>query len=70
MGTITGGEARVLLANKPVILLPLGSPEVYTSGVAKGDPLLSSAQTGARLTEQLTEICARFVQHFAERVPA
>jgi creatinine amidohydrolase len=44
--------------------------EVYTAGVAKGDPRLSSAETGAALTEQLTEIVARFVKHLAERTPA
>jgi creatinine amidohydrolase len=44
--------------------------EVYTLGVGKGDPKLSSAETGAALTEKLTEICARFVAHFAEKIHA
>lgn len=52
------------------VAMPNLYDEVYTQGVAKGDPRLSSAGTGAALTEQLTEICTRFVQHFAERVPA
>lgn len=50
--------------------MPQEYDEVYHSGVSKGDPRLSSAATGAALTEQLTEICARFVAHFAGRVKA
>jgi creatinine amidohydrolase len=41
--------------------------EVYNAGVASGDPTLSSAETGAALTEKLTEICARFVAHFSAK---
>jgi creatinine amidohydrolase len=48
--------------------LPNAYDEVYHQGVGKGDPHLSSARTGAALAEQLTEICARFIQHFAARV--
>ena len=44
--------------------------EVYHDGVAKGDPNLSSAETGAALSEKLTDIVARFAVHFASRVPA
>lgn len=51
------------------VAMPNGYDEIYNAGVAKGDPRLASAQTGAALAEQLTEICARFVQHFASRVP-
>jgi creatinine amidohydrolase len=50
--------------------MPNQYDEVYTLGVGKGDPKLSSAETGAALTEKLTEICARFVAHFAEKIHA
>ena len=50
------------------VAMPNAYDEVYNQGVAKGDPRLSSAETGAALTEQLTEITARFVQHFAAHV--
>ena len=48
--------------------MPNPYDEVYNSGVAKGDPRLSSAETGAALAEQLTDIVARFIQHFASSV--
>jgi creatinine amidohydrolase len=44
--------------------------EVYWEGVGKGDPRLCSVETGAAMTEQLTEICARFIKHYADKVPA
>jgi creatinine amidohydrolase len=44
--------------------------EVYSDGVGKGDPRLCSKETGAALTEQLTEICARFIKHYSEKVAA
>lgn len=50
--------------------MPNAYDEVYHDGVAKGDPTLSSAETGAALTEKLTELCTRFVLHYAEKVPA
>jgi creatinine amidohydrolase len=50
--------------------LPNEYDEVYTQGVGKGDPKLCSAKTGAALTEKLTDVCARFVAHFAGRIPA
>jgi creatinine amidohydrolase len=50
--------------------MPHQYDEVYTLGVAKGDPNLSSVETGAALTEQLTEICAGFIAHFAAKVPS
>jgi creatinine amidohydrolase len=50
--------------------MPNQYDEVYTLGVGKGDPRLCSAETGAALTEKLTEICARFVAHFADKVAA
>ncbi|WP_342364325.1 creatininase family protein [Terrarubrum flagellatum] len=50
--------------------MPNEYDDVYWAGVGKGDPRLCSKETGAALTEQLTEICARFVKHFSEKVPA
>jgi creatinine amidohydrolase len=43
---------------------------VYTAGVAKGDPRLSSAETGRVLSEKLVDITARFIAHFASKIPA
>lgn len=50
--------------------LPVEYDEVYTEGVGGGDPNGSSAETGAALVEQLTDIVARFAAHFAARAPA
>ncbi len=47
--------------------MPNEYDEVYNLGVAKGDPRLCSAETGAALTEKLVDICARFIAHFADR---
>ena len=44
--------------------------EVYHDGVGKGDPTLCSAETGVKLAEKLTDVCARFIAHFASKVPA
>ena len=52
------------------VAMPNEYDEVYNQGVGKGDPRLSSVETGAALTEQLTEVCARFVKHYADRVRA
>jgi creatinine amidohydrolase len=52
------------------VQMPQEYDEVYNSGVGKGDPRLCSAETGAALTEQLTEICARFIKHYADRIAA
>ncbi len=52
------------------VAMPNEYDEVYNLGVAKGDPRLCSVETGAALTEQLTDICARFIAHFAAKVPA
>lgn len=52
------------------VAMPNAYDEIYNAGVAQGDPRLSSAQTGAALTEQLAEITARFIAHFAARVPS
>jgi creatinine amidohydrolase len=43
---------------------------VYTAGVAKGDPRLSSAETGHLLSEKLVDITSRFIAHFAAKIPA
>lgn len=47
--------------------MPQGYDEVYHDGVGGGDPNLSSKETGAALTEELTGVCARFIEHFAQR---
>src|SRR3954468_20912824 len=41
MGTITGGEAREILAAKPIILLPMGSHEDQGPHAPMGDYLLA-----------------------------
>ena len=50
--------------------LPVEYDEVYNKGVGAGDPNGSSAETGAALVEQLTDVVARFAIHFAARTPA
>ena len=50
--------------------MPHEYDEIYTQGVAKGDPRLSSADTGRILTEKLVDITARFIAHFAARTSA
>lgn len=50
--------------------MPNEYDEVYWSGVGKGDPRLCSKEAGAALTEQLTEVCARFIKHYADKVAA
>jgi creatinine amidohydrolase len=47
--------------------IPVELDEMAPNGVRAGDPRLCSAETGAALAEELTEIGARFVRHFAER---
>ena len=44
--------------------------DTYHQGVAKGDPKLCSAETGAVLVDKLTQIVADFSAHFASKVPA
>lgn len=44
--------------------------EVYHDGVGKGDPTLCSPETGAKLAEKLSDVCARFIAHFASKIPA
>jgi creatinine amidohydrolase len=50
--------------------LPMEYDDTYHQGVARGDPKLCSAETGAALVEKLTDICARFAAHFASKIPA
>ena len=50
--------------------LPMEYDQAYNAGVAKGDPRLCSAGTGAALVEKLSDLCARFAAHFAAKVPA
>jgi creatinine amidohydrolase len=47
--------------------MPHEYDETYNSGVDKGDPRLSSAETGRLLTEKLVDVTARFVAHFHAR---
>ena len=48
--------------------LPNEYDEIFNDGVYKGDPNLSSAETGQLLTDELVGVAARFVRHFASRV--
>ncbi|KRD96133.1 creatininase [Bosea sp. Root381] len=52
------------------VALPNESDDICHLGVSQGDPRLCSAETGAALTEKLTGICARFIAHYASKVPA
>jgi len=45
--------------------VPVEYDAVAPDGVRGGDPRLSSPETGAALVEQLTELGARFVAHYA-----
>ncbi len=47
--------------------MPNAYDETYNAGVAMGDPRMSSAETGAKLTAMPTEIAAGFITHFAAR---
>jgi creatinine amidohydrolase len=48
------------------IAIPVEYNEIAPDGVRSGDPRLCSPETGAKLVEQLTELGARFVQHYAK----
>ncbi|UFN47507.1 creatininase family protein [Roseomonas sp. OT10] len=50
--------------------LPMEYDDTYHQGVAKGDPTLCSAETGVLLAEKLTDLGARFVAHYAAKIPA
>lgn len=47
--------------------MPLDYDATSPTGVGAGDPRLCTPETGAALTEQLTELGARFVQHWAQQ---
>ncbi len=47
------------------VTVPVEYNEIAPNGVRTGDPALCSPETGAALVEQLTEIGARFVAHYA-----
>jgi creatinine amidohydrolase len=47
------------------VAVPVEYHEVSPNGVRGGDPRLCAPETGIALVEQLTEIGARFVRHFA-----
>jgi creatinine amidohydrolase len=49
------------------ISVPLEVAELAPNGVAAGDPLLCSAETGSALAEKLIEVGARFVRHYADQ---
>jgi creatinine amidohydrolase len=49
--------------------IPVELDEMAPNGVRAGDPRLCSAETGKALAEELTEIGARFVKHFAKQTP-
>lgn len=48
--------------------MPLEYDATSPTGVGAGDPRLCSAETGAELVEQLTQIGANFVTHWASQV--
>jgi creatinine amidohydrolase len=50
------------------IAIPVEYDEIAPDGVRSGDPRLCSPETGAALVEQLTELGARFVKHYAGQV--
>ena len=47
--------------------MPHEYDKVYNDGVDKGDPRLSSAETGQVLADKLVDIAARFVAHYAQK---
>ena len=49
--------------------VPVEYDEIAPDGVRSGDPRLCAPETGEKLVEQLTEIGARFVQHYAKHAP-
>jgi creatinine amidohydrolase len=48
------------------IAVPVEFDELASDGVSSGDPRLCSAETGAALVERITELGARFVEHYAQ----
>jgi creatinine amidohydrolase len=52
------------------IAVPVEYHEIAPQGVRAGDARLCSPETGAKLVEQLTDLGARFVAHYARHNPA
>ncbi len=52
------------------IAVPVEYHEVAPLGIRAGDARPCSAETGAKLVQQLTDIGARFVAHYARHYPA
>ncbi len=50
--------------------MPHEYDEVFNDGVDKGDPNLSSAETGKVLTDKLVDVVVRFVGHFENKTAA
>ena len=50
------------------VAMPNPYEEVSHAAVAQGDPNLASAGNGAKLSEALVEVVARFCAHFAKKV--
>ncbi len=63
MPAVSFGVARFEGAE---IAVPVEYDAIAPDGVRGGDPRLCSAETGAKMVEQLTELGARFVQHYAK----
>ncbi|WP_245505240.1 creatininase family protein [Neorhizobium sp. S3-V5DH] len=61
-GLPTGGVNNVQFEGMPVHV-QLNCHEVNADGMLGGDPLLASAEKGARMVEYLVGFCARFVAH-------
>jgi creatinine amidohydrolase len=62
MPAIAFGSARFEGAE---ISVPVEYDAIAPNGVRSGDPRLCSPETGAKLVEQLVELGARFVAHYA-----
>jgi creatinine amidohydrolase len=50
--------------------MPHEYDEIFNDGVDKGDPNLSSAETGQVLTDKLVDVVSRFIAHFADETPS
>lgn len=61
-GLQSGGVNNIQFEGVPVYV-PLNCDEVNADGMLGGDPLLSSADKGARMVDHLVGFCARFVEH-------
>jgi Uncharacterized protein, putative amidase len=61
-GLPIGGVNNVRFEGMP-IHVELNCHEVNADGMLGGDPLLASAEKGARMVEHLVGFCARFIDH-------